>query len=221
MSRMSLFVVQARLPHLAWCGRLSEKHAETRLRITSSTRKADGAVVETADISGEGWRQAFADLQRDPNVRDAAILESGEARALIRVTAEACAMCPNVQEAGFEPHVPVDVRAGRGTWVLVDNDTDRELLLRAVADAGAQVELSSDASPAPTLTRRQREILQRARDEGYYDFPRRITLTDLAGKLGIAKSTLSEALIAIESHVMRTQRRETPPPPVAAPAATS
>lgn len=213
MSRMSCFVVQAKLPRMAWCGRLSEKYPDVRIRITSSVPRPDGTVIEVADLAGSGWRQVFSEVQRDPNVRDAVILESSDARGLIRINAESCAMCPSVQEAGFEPHAVVDVRGGRGTWVLVDNGGDRDQLLRAVAEAGGQVELSSDAGPAPKLTRRQREILQRARDEGYYDFPRRITLTDLAGKLGIAKSTLSEALIAIESHVMRTQRRENTAPP--------
>jgi len=52
------------------------------------------------------------------------------------------------------------------------------------------------------LTPRQREIYHKARSEGYYDVPRRITLTDLAKKEKISKSTLSMALQRIHKKVL-------------------
>lgn len=63
------------------------------------------------------------------------------------------------------------------------------------------------------LTPRQREILLRAVHGGYYEYPRRITLTDLAREIGIAKSTLSESLIMIERTVMQSFARTLEPPP--------
>lgn len=41
------------------------------------------------------------------------------------------------------------------------------------------------------LTSRQLHIFKRAKEEGYYEIPRRITLTELAKKENISKSTLS------------------------------
>ena len=55
------------------------------------------------------------------------------------------------------------------------------------------------------LTARQKQILRAAVELGYYSWPRRVTLTNLAGHLGIAKSTLSEALMIVESVVMRAE----------------
>jgi len=37
---------------------------------------------------------------------------------------------------------------------------------------------------------------------GFYDFPRRISLTELAGKIGIKPSTLSEILRAAEKSIL-------------------
>jgi predicted DNA binding protein len=52
------------------------------------------------------------------------------------------------------------------------------------------------------LTPRQREVLALAIERGYYDYPRRITLSHLAKEAGVAKSTLSQTLMLIEREVM-------------------
>ena len=44
------------------------------------------------------------------------------------------------------------------------------------------------------LTKRQREIVQTAFELGYYDFPRKITLTQLSEKMNMSPSALSEIL---------------------------
>ena len=61
------------------------------------------------------------------------------------------------------------------------------------------------------LTNRQREVLLRAVEEGYYAWPRRVTLTQLAARIGVAKSTLSELLMIIESVVMNARARTLDP----------
>lgn len=50
----------------------------------------------------------------------------------------------------------------------------------------------------PTLTPRQQLLLHQALSAGYFDVPRRITLTGLATKLGRSKSGLSRALAVVE-----------------------
>ena len=47
----------------------------------------------------------------------------------------------------------------------------------------------------PTLlTQRQNEILNIAHEKGYFDIPRKISLTEFANSLNISKSALSETL---------------------------
>jgi HTH DNA binding domain len=55
-------------------------------------------------------------------------------------------------------------------------------------------------SPIGHLTEKQRRVLISAYKLGYYDIPRRITSAELAGKLGLVKSTLS-------AHVRKAERR--------------
>ena len=54
------------------------------------------------------------------------------------------------------------------------------------------------------LTPRQRLIFDSALNEGYWDTPRRITLSALAELLGLSKSTLSVHLHKIEGVVLNS-----------------
>ena len=53
------------------------------------------------------------------------------------------------------------------------------------------------------LTRKQKKILEVAIKEGYFEIPRRITLTDLADKLEMHKSSLSGIIRRIQEKSIR------------------
>ena len=53
-----------------------------------------------------------------------------------------------------------------------------------------------------TLTDKQREALKAAMRNGYYDYPRRISATELAERLGLSKTTLVEHLRKAEGRLM-------------------
>ncbi len=52
------------------------------------------------------------------------------------------------------------------------------------------------------LTRRQREIVSFAKQKGYFDYPKKITLQDMAKQLNVNKSTLHEIIRRAESRIM-------------------
>lgn len=56
----------------------------------------------------------------------------------------------------------------------------------------------------PMLTEKERLVLITALVSGYYEYPRRISATDLAGKLGYSKSTAIEYLRKAENKVITT-----------------
>ena len=73
-------------------------------------------------------------------------------------------------------------------------DVDVEVL--SVGDYGAH------ATASGALTARQREAVEAAVDRGYYDSPRRATVTDVADDLGVSPSTAAEHLRKAEKGVM-------------------
>lgn len=56
----------------------------------------------------------------------------------------------------------------------------------------------------PQLTEKERLVLSAAIGDGYYEYPRRISATELAEKLGYSKSTLIEYLRKAENKVITT-----------------
>ena len=72
---------------------------------------------------------------------------------------------------------------------LRGRDVDRELLASGLL--------------LPSLTKRQGQAILAALEAGYYDAPRKVTTADVAGRLGIARSTFEEHLKAAESHLVR------------------
>jgi len=68
--------------------------------------------------------------------------------------------------------------------------------------------VSTRATGSRMLTPKQRLIFDSALNEGYWDTPRRITLSDLAELLGLSKSTLSVHLHKIEGIVLNVFAEE-------------
>jgi len=82
-------------------------------------------------------------------------------------------------------------------------------LIARLRDAGCKarvVSLRRDSlrSCRPTFTPVQREIFRQALASGYFEVPRRITLTGLATKLSRSKSTVSETLAVVERKLAET-----------------
>lgn len=60
-----------------------------------------------------------------------------------------------------------------------------------------------DLNAFSKLTKKQKEILLHAYDNGYFDHPRKINADQLARKIGIHKTTLLEHLHKAENQVIR------------------
>lgn len=116
---------------------------------------------------------------------------------------------------GFIPDEPVRMEGGREVWPVVttaDRDEMRTRLdaVRAEMDAEVRVEyvvgpstgLGDGSLPLSSLTERQREVFDLARERGYYTWPREASAADLADELGVAKTTLLEHLRKAESKLL-------------------
>jgi predicted DNA binding protein len=92
------------------------------------------------------------------------------------------------------PHALVD------GWMVCEFTTTHDRLSQfgeELAGTGFQYELEwvrQSVDPSDLLTDRQRRYAAEAIERGYYDTPRRCSLTDLADALDISKSTASIVL---------------------------
>lgn len=123
--------------------------------------------------------------------------------------------CPDVCSTGF---TPVEMAIESGTLVVRAYCRDREALvdatsrldgrvrrwdLRRVSTTSDGEEKTDSSAAAPgNLTEKQREAVRTAVNMGYYDRPREASLGDLADRLGVTRSALSQRLNAVESKLV-------------------
>ncbi len=113
------------------------------------------------------------------------------------------------------PMFPIQVRSGVLTGLVV---TTPEKIRHFLIDM-------SKVSPGTTLesirpgdllnieslfTPRQREVYQAARTAGYWDIPRRTTVTALAQTMHLSKSSLAETLAMIEKKLVQEAEHHSP-----------
>lgn len=128
---------------------------------------------------------------------------------------EPCA-CELVEESGY-PLADVDVRDGKLSLTLNLPDADAlRSVVATLSDISDSVEVQylirdahEDASDPVIvdrgeLTQRQREVLEVAYAEGYFEYPRESSAGEVAEELGISRSTFAEHLAAAQSRLFET-----------------
>lgn len=115
---------------------------------------------------------------------------------------------------GFFPTEPIRVRGGDEYWTAatVEDRNDISSLLETVADSeNANITIkkiiSSENAFAANprlqkLSERQLEVFELAQQEGYYEWPREVSATDLAARMSITKATFLEHLRKAESKLL-------------------
>ena len=151
-------------------------------------------------------REVRQQLDSIPSVMSTELTDLSQQRLMGVVVASKCMACPSILGANlavFVSSARTEDDCTVGYKVFLGNDgvplllsrLSRERIGYAIKDIGP---VSSDFK----LTTRQMGILRSAMEMGFYDFPRRISLTELAKKIGIKPSTLSEILRSAEKNIL-------------------
>ncbi|HLD75600.1 MAG TPA: helix-turn-helix domain-containing protein [Candidatus Norongarragalinales archaeon] len=110
---------------------------------------------------------------------------------------------------------PIVAKNGFETWTVAswDKSKIRQFIRNTKASGGVRIELCSLkkksvdvflSSALNRLTAKQRESLELAMRQGYYEFPRRHSLEQIARQLGVDESTFREHLRKAESVIMKS-----------------
>lgn len=115
---------------------------------------------------------------------------------------------------GFIPDEPIRVKDGYEYWTVIHNGrrtdvTERLDEIREEKDAEIDIWgieetdiLQGSGAQFDELSERQREILQLARREGYYTWPRKISVTELAEGTDLSQATVLEHLRKAEAKLL-------------------
>lgn len=174
-------------------------------------------VVEQKDL-GDGVLQSLVEieateadgvalveyLEGNSNIANVEAVMSPGGRVLATIQVKDCQACHTLAESECFLTDATAMEDGGLVWhILAPERATVEGLLNAL-DGGPRAELLSihSAKAKAVLTDRQEKVISLAYNLGYFEFPKQISLTGLAEKLGVAKSTLSEILRTGEAKVL-------------------
>ncbi|WP_306059378.1 helix-turn-helix domain-containing protein [Natronococcus wangiae] len=184
---------------------LSTDYPDAEFTLLTSCSTADGHVtlVEIVGLDVDVVRRR---LDTDPDVRSYDVIHAGDERLLVQFLQRSEPAPGRAgRESGNPPPFPMLLRDG---WIVTEATTTRARLARFTDEleaAGVDYELVSlkrTTDLDELLTARQREFVAAAIERGYYDSPRRCSLTDLAGEFDVNKATASGILHRAESAIV-------------------
>jgi predicted DNA binding protein len=160
------------------------------------------------ELGGEpqSIRAAIAEIRRTEGVRQAVEGEGEEDSVPLLVVLSRPAICAASNDAAVIClKCPLDAESQPALWKFVVRKTsDFKQVLSKLEKEGVEAK-TEDITPLerkPALTDRQREIMAKAVAHGYFEFPRKITLTALSELVGVQPSTLDEILRGAERRIV-------------------
>lgn len=160
---------------------------------------------------GEDADRMIEDLRRHPSVERVEVCRTEGGKVSATVVTSTCRAGQALAASDCFMIGAQSLDDGRIRWKVVSGGKGSLLsLVEALREAGCEVEVERVGTirDEAVLTKRQEEVLSLALREGYYETPKRIHLTDLAKRLGMAPSSLGEILkraerTVIEQHLSR------------------
>jgi hypothetical protein len=181
--------------------------------LASLSKASRGSLLWVLDLAPFSGRNAllhvWADEATVPLVRSwARRRRSSSKGALWRVRYPPYVLAPLLAQAEVLPRVPFAVRDGWAFWEVLGS---REVLRRLTDLVGHRLPGSRVLGVSSTvedpgwngLTPSQDRVFQAALRRGYYEHPRRLSLTELSQELGLSKGSLSVMLHRIECRLAK------------------
>jgi len=165
------------------------------------SEKSPRRLVRWLDVEADPERMdgLLGQLRKRFRYRNLALSRLGPGRALLRVSEPAPAICAATYEAGgICVTCPLLGTKERESWrVILPRGARTRAFVRDLPAGAVAHQAIARVGPyrsASTLTPHQDRALRAAYDLGYFDYPRRATLADVARSLGAGRSTTLEVL---------------------------
>ena len=199
--------IEVTLPRDLWMASFTRTHPGLRVEVVDRLEIGRGLTmfeVHLLSTDGGGWSESIRAL---PGVEEVELIDPTEGSEVCRVYFQGRTFIPLLRTLRLVRHFPFPIQNGLATWTVVGPEGKVREFLRRLRTETIGVRVASVRHGPATrgrslLTPRQQACLQRAVAEGYFDVPRRISLTKLAAQMGVAISTLSVTLAVIERKLL-------------------
>jgi len=211
---MREIVLQLKAPH-NWVAEVTTKHPSTVRILDCKPAESKDGIRQLVEVSSnpEELKDVVKDVKSSPLVKEAYIVETKRGRMVGSLLTESV-FCGMVMRSNafcrtclFQSKPKAD---GTTEWTVAFSGREAltELLDRLKHDkVDVKILRLTSIADVNSLTSRQRSIVEIALEEGYFDYPRRITLRSLAKRVGVSASTVSEVLRRAQKKILSTYSR--------------
>jgi hypothetical protein len=201
------------LPEGPWAADVSREFPAATFRVIAAL-PGEGPGFALVWITAPDVGGVLDAMESHPAVTDATVMDRGDREATVQFETSAPLLLLAAKRSGVPIEMPVEISDGDAI-IDITGAADR------ISELGRQFdELDLDfrvrhvrkrPQASQLLTETQQDLLLRAVEEGYYDTPRTCSLTELADRVGLAKSTCSEALHRAEELAVKRLVEDLPP----------
>lgn len=206
---MREIVLQLRAPR-SWVSDIAATHPATVRILDCKPGELKNGIRQLVEVNSdpEHLEKIVEEVKQSPLVKEAYIVETKKGKILgsLLTSSVFCGMIMGsnafCRTCLFQSRARPD---GTVEWTLAF--TGREALTQLMdrlktERVDVKILRLSSVADVETLTARQRNIVEIALEEGYFDYPRRISLRQLARRVGVSASTVSEVLRRAEKKIL-------------------
>ena len=193
------------LPETVWVQQVSTANPEATFRVLAAVPGVESGFA-LVRIAGPDVSAVVEDMDDHPQILELSLVQYSDNEATIHFETTAPLLLFSSRESGMPIELPVEISDGKAALEVTGSRNRLSELAEQLSQFGLQYQVehvSEHLHDSQLLSERQRELIVTAVEQGYYDTPRRCSLTELADHLEIAKSTCSETLHRAEESVIK------------------
>lgn len=196
------------LPNSAWIAGFSRDHPEIRIEVLSRLDLGPRTSLTELQLHVPSPGPWVEEIRALPQVREVEPLGESSSSVHLRAIHRTSQFIPLFRRFHLMRRFPFTIQGGEAIWIVRASERTVRSLLLALQDSAPGATIQSVTHPSArssgesVLTARQEEVFRRAMAAGYFDVPRRISLTALARQMDLAASSLSESLAKIEKKLL-------------------
>lgn len=204
-------MIEATLRVILPCGWVTEVTREHGATVNLVEQKpAGGTTLQSLveiDPGGADPNAVVETLRRNPFVHRVEAIVPPKGKILATLLVDNCHACKELAESECFLTDATATEGGGLEWrLLAPRRSAVEALVKNLSGRGIAVDLVAIRAVKGSggLTDRQERVLSLAFQLGYFEFPKKIGLTELAKKLGVSKAALSETLHTGEEKILHS-----------------
>jgi predicted DNA binding protein len=193
------------MPEQVWMWQIPRGSPETSFRMLAAV-PGTGAGFALVRLTGPEVATVIEELDDHPQISGLSTAGQTEDEATVYFRTTAPLSLFSAREAGIPIERPIEIQNGEARLDVTGSREQLAALVDQLEEVGLRYrveQLQDHPENQQLLSERQLEVVVAAVEAGYYDTPRRCSLTELAGRLGIAKSTCSETLHRGEEAIIK------------------